>query len=233
MIAFILAAVLGVPNPSPAVPFCSVLNTKIAPVVMVEAYDNDAIARIFPALGDYHSSMKDLNLARASIDAYRLNKILAQLKADQPQLQSALKSAPALRAPHPNEQELLDQMRVGLQSVLAQQQGVMRALNAFVNEEESAEDATNGRVAMAASESTNTAAAAAAEQQGSSSAERLMVAASGATSIGNLNDIVYARPIVANSQQIVDQEAYLHDLMSLAVEDCYARRQAAKPTPKP
>lgn len=105
---------------------------------------------------------------------------------------------------------------------------MVRALNAFVNEEESAEDATNGRVAMAASESTNTAAAAAAEQ-GSSSAERLMVAASGATSIGNLNDIVYARPIVANSQQIVDQEAYLHDLMSLAVEHCYARRQAAKP----
>ena len=232
MIAFILALVLGVPNPPHAIPFCSVLDAKVAPVVVVEAHDNDAIAKIFPALLDYHTSMRDLNVARASIDMNRLRRVLAQLKADQPQLQSALKTAPPLRAPQADDKELLDQMRVGLNSVLAEQQGVANALSAFVNEEMSVEDATNGRVAMAATKAGNTKESMAAEL-GSDSAEHLMLAAAGATSTGNLNEIVYARPMVANSQQIVSDESYLHNLMNLAIERCYARRQSAKPTPKP
>lgn len=230
MIALLIALVLGVPNPPHAVPFCAALNSSVAPVVIVQAHDNDAIAHIFPALLDYHSSMKDQNIARASIDIYRLKKVLAQLQADQPQLQRMLKSPPALRAPVGSERELFDQVQVGLNSVLAEQQGIERALSAFVNEEESAEDATLGRVTMAASKATNTQAAQA-EALGSDSASRLMAAAASASSVGNLNDIVYARPMVANSQQIVDQESYLHNLMNLSIEDCYVRRQPAKPAP--
>lgn len=230
MLALFLALVLGVPNPPHAVGFCAALNSSVAPVVYVQAHDNDAIARIFPALLDYHSSMKDLNVARASIDIYRLKKVLAQLQADQPQLQRLLKAPPPLRAPRGIERELFDQVQVGLNSIFAQQQGIEHALSAFVNEEESAEDATLGRVTMAASKAGNTQAAQA-DSLGSDSAVRLMAAAASATSAGNLNDIVYARPMVANSQQIVDQESYLHNLMNLAIDDCYARRQPAKPAP--
>src|SRR5579859_6917685 len=117
MLVLFLALVLGVPNPPHAVPFCAALNSRVAPVVIVQAHDNDAIARIFPALLDYHSSMKDQNVARASIDIYMLKKVLAQLQADQPQLQRMLKAPPPLRAPQGNERELFDQVQVGLNSI--------------------------------------------------------------------------------------------------------------------
>jgi hypothetical protein len=243
MLALFIAIVLGVPGSAYSVPFCSALDGRVAPVVIVQARDNDAIARIFPVLIDYRSSMKDLNLGRASIDIYRLKRIQAQLQADQVSLQMSLKTMPPLRADAAQteskvqvrnrllqERELLEQMHVGLSSVLANQQGIARALDTFINEEESAEDATNGRVAMAATKAANTAAAAA-DAQGSDSAGRLMQAAANAQSTGNLNDIVYARPMVANSQAIVDQESYLHNLMALGVEHCYARRQSVKPAP--
>ncbi|HEV2262428.1 MAG TPA: hypothetical protein VGR69_09105 [Candidatus Rubrimentiphilum sp.] len=218
-------------RPDQPLPFCTLLTEHLGPAILTEGDGNDAIARIFPALRDYRNDYKDLNVDRAYMDVYRLKKIYAQLETDQAKLQVAL-TAPQATASEPDSRELFTQMQIAVNSVSAGQQGVQKALKAFIDDEASAADATNGRVLLAGQTAANT-------REGMLDARRhiqdvgshLEMAAAGAMSVGVLNDVAYARPIVANSQHILDQELYLHQLVNVAVERCYARRQAPLPIP--
>ena len=228
-----IGAVTPTPAPAQEVPFCAILTERLTPAIVTEADGNDAISRIFPALTDYRQAFRDLNLGRASIDVNRLKRIYAQLQTDEAKMELSLK-APAADPPAGSDRELLTQMQIATNSILAEQQGVQRALKAFIDDEQSAEDATNGRVTMAGQLAENSAAGIAdARAHIQDVGSHIAMFAAGAMSTGNLNEIAYARPMVANSQHILEQESYLHDLVTLAIERCYARRQASPPLPVP
>jgi hypothetical protein len=234
----LIAALLSITALQPTVvpeasPFCSIVAKHVMPAILIEDADNDAIARIFPALQDYRNDLHDLNVSRTALAVYRLRRIRAQLQSDQPALRTALAAARENSADQ-SDRELLTQLEIATNSILAEQEGVHKALKAFIDDELSAEDATNGRVAMAGQVAENS-------QAGIEEARRhiqdvgsyLEMISAGAMSIGVLNDVAYARPMAANTQHIIDQEPYLHDLVALAAEHCLARRQASVPAPTP
>ncbi len=230
-----LTALLAIAAAQPAVlpeapPFCPILTKQIVPSILIEDADNDAVARIFPALRDYRADLKDLNLGRTAIAVYRLKRIGAQLQNDQATLRATLNTAG--ENSRRSDSELLTQLKIAVNSVFAEQEGVHRALKAFIDDELSAEDATNGRVALAAQTAENSRAGIQdARAHIADVGSYLEMVAAGSMSIGLLNDLAYARPMAANALHIIDQEPYLHDLVAIATEHCYARRQASAPAP--